>query len=256
MPFTAENAERADNRRPLRPRAVTFDFWGTLYESGTTETTDRQRRRAELVGMLLAPHALPGHALPVGRVVGLLHDAARLRTDDWRGLSVAERLGWAAAELGVRVPEAALGEAAVKVSEFGGEVPPLPVESARAVVEDLSRDFALGLVSDTGLTGGSALREVLRADCLAPPIRAFSFSDETGASKPHPDAFLTALGELGVRPEEAVHVGDLLATDVAGACALGMRAVWIREDPADQPPEGCTVVRDLAEVPETIRSMA
>jgi putative hydrolase of the HAD superfamily len=210
------------------------------------------------VRTLFAPYARPGQALAVERIVGLLRDASRLRTEDFRGPNVAERLGWAAAELGVSVPEAALGEAATRVSEFGSEVPPQPLEFARAVVEDLSRDFALGLVSDTGLTGGSALREVLRSDGLAPPISAFSFSDETGASKPHADAFLTALRELGVRPAEAVHVGDLLPTDVAGACALGMRAVWISEDRAGQPPEGCAVivVQNLAEVPAAIRAVA
>jgi FMN phosphatase YigB (HAD superfamily) len=40
--------------------------------------------------------------------------------------------------------------------------------------------------------------------------------------------FATALGPFGVRPEEAVHVGDLRRTDVAGARGFGMRAARFR----------------------------
>ena len=36
---------------------------------------------------------------------------------------------------------------------------------------------------------------------------------------------MTTLRALGVTPAEAVHVGDLLRTDVAGAQGVGMRAV-------------------------------
>ena len=272
----------------MKIRAVTFDFWGTLYDSISAETGYRPRRRAELVRTLLEPYMPSAAPLPLDRLEGLLHRASRLRAqglpyersigfarrtdfsaaDEIGGarrsaepitasLTVAERLDWVARELGVSVPEEALGPMAAEVSGQGRDVPPRPFESAKAALENLSRDFELGIVSDTGLTAGEALREIMRADGLAPPVRAFSFSDETGVSKPHAGAFLHVLDELGVRPAEAVHVGDVVATDVAGACALGMGAVWIREEAARGPPEGCAaaVVTSLAEVPAAIRSM-
>jgi len=40
--------------------------------------------------------------------------------------------------------------------------------------------------------------------------------------------FEASLNELGVKPREAVHVGDLLHTDVAGAKAMGMKAIWMK----------------------------
>ena len=73
----------------------------------------------------------------------------------------------------------------------------------------------------------------------------FTFSDEVGRSKPHPDAFLTTLKALNAEPAEAVHVGDLLRTDVAGAQNVGMRGVqyiglnhdeWTRQ--VDAPAQG------------------
>ena len=235
-------------------RAVTFDFWGTLYESPSPEGGRRPRRRAELVRSLLGPYL--GSAVPsVEHLEALVHNASRLRGDCFRSLTAAKRFGWVVREIGVSLPAEALGEMAAEVSAVGRDVPPRPVASAKAVVEDLARDFELGLVSDTGLTAGEALREIMRADGLAPPLSAFSFSDETGVTKPHAGAFLPVLGELGVRPEEAVHVGDLLATDIVGACRLGMRAIWIGRESAEPLPEGCTVVGGLADVPAAIRSM-
>jgi HAD superfamily hydrolase (TIGR01549 family) len=52
-------------------------------------------------------------------------------------------------------------------------------------------------------------------------------SAEVGAAKPDPAPFLLALRQLGVQPPDAWHIGDSLATDVAGARAAGLCAVWL-----------------------------
>jgi putative hydrolase of the HAD superfamily len=51
-------------------------------------------------------------------------------------------------------------------------------------------------------------------------------SEDVGASKPEPKIFEAALDRLGVEPGEAVMVGDAWGTDIAGARAAGIRAVW------------------------------
>lgn len=57
---------------------------------------------------------------------------------------------------------------------------------------------------------------------------------DVGVLKPHPAIFQHALEGLGVRPDEAVFVGDNLAADVAGAQQAGMRAIE-RVTPAAAP---------------------
>jgi putative hydrolase of the HAD superfamily len=59
-----------------------------------------------------------------------------------------------------------------------------------------------------------------------------------GRRKPDPEIFQRALDALGVAPQEALFVGDTLASDIAGAAALGLRtcqALWFR---ADDDPDG------------------
>ena len=54
--------------------------------------------------------------------------------------------------------------------------------------------------------------------------------EDVKAVKPEPRIFLYALERLGVKPEEALYVGDSLGQDVYGAKHLGMTAVWINRD--------------------------
>jgi putative hydrolase of the HAD superfamily len=52
-------------------------------------------------------------------------------------------------------------------------------------------------------------------------------STRVGAAKPDPRIFAVALKRAGVAAAEAVHVGDMLSTDVAGARAAGITPVHL-----------------------------
>jgi putative hydrolase of the HAD superfamily len=90
-----------------------------------------------------------------------------------------------------------------------------------------ARGLRLGLVCNTGRTPGRMLRVVLERLGLSPHLAVLTFSDEIGLRKPHAEIFLRTLGALGVEPREAVHVGDNLAADVAGARGVGMGGIHL-----------------------------
>lgn len=75
-------------------------------------------------------------------------------------------------------------------------------------------------------------------------------SSEVGAYKPAPIMFERGLAALGVAAHEALHVGDSLRTDVAGAHACGIRTAWVnrRGLPAEAGATATHVVADLAEL--------
>jgi 2-haloalkanoic acid dehalogenase type II len=52
-------------------------------------------------------------------------------------------------------------------------------------------------------------------------------SEDVRSYKPRPEIFLKALELMKVRPEEALHVGDSLACDIAGAGRLGINTCWL-----------------------------
>ena len=65
-------------------------------------------------------------------------------------------------------------------------------------------------------------------------------SEDVGIRKPRAEIFHATLRKLGVEPGEALHVGDRLEADVAGAAGVGMEAVWITRRARD--PEAALAV--------------
>ncbi|MGH2871266.1 MAG: HAD family hydrolase, partial [Solirubrobacteraceae bacterium] len=92
-----------------------------------------------------------------------------------------------------------------------------------------------------------SLLEVLELAGLGVLLDAVVSSAAVGAAKPAPAIFGHALALSGARPEHALHVGDSLAEDVAGARACGIEAVLLDRSGA-QRPSGVTTIASLAEL--------
>ena len=85
------------------------------------------------------------------------------------------------------------------------------------------RKLTLGLLSNIGRDVNELGEEL----GLAPYLDFTVTYQEAGSSKPHPPMFLLALERAGVRPDEALHVGDSHLSDVQGARGVGIRPVLL-----------------------------
>jgi putative hydrolase of the HAD superfamily len=94
-----------------------------------------------------------------------------------------------------------------------------------------------------------SLHEVLARTGLAALVDGAITSAEHGAAKPDPSIFAAAL-ELagGVPAAEALHAGDSVDVDVAGARAAGIEAVLVSRDGEPAPP-GVRTVASLDALP-------
>ena len=112
--------------------------------------------------------------------------------------------------------------------------------TTHALLESLrARGLKLALVSNAFDPPGLLHRDLERFG-VAERLDFAVFSSEVGRRKPHPAIFERALAALGVQAEAALFVGDTLASDIAGARALGMhtcQAVWFRADEEAGAPE-------------------
>lgn len=106
------------------------------------------------------------------------------------------------------------------------EPPPL-MDDVKETLEILSSNFKLGLISDTGITPGRVLRKVLENHSILKYFQTTVFSNETGYLNPSNVMFETALKNLGIKSKNAIHIGDLLQTDIKGAKDIGMKEIWI-----------------------------
>lgn len=104
--------------------------------------------------------------------------------------------------------------------------PPPLVKDAKRVLKSLHGRYEIGLISNSGVTPGRNLRQVLNNHKVLQYFRCTVFSDEVGYHKPHQIIFRKAIQKLQVEADDAIHVGDLLEADIVGAKAVGMKTVW------------------------------
>ena len=202
--------------------ALTFDFWGTLYENAYARD-DRLR----VLDDALRRHNQPRSWKEIDAAYSHARSVwDRVWREEQRSIPIERWLDELLGSLGAELPDEAevrLGRAIEEIYLRGCD--PRPVEGVSEVLPALAERYALGLISDTGLTPGRVLRQVMRRDHLLSFFDALTFSDELGIAKPKPEPFLHTLRELGARPGEAAHIGDLPETDLRGARRVGMKVI-------------------------------
>lgn len=252
-------------------RSVTFDCWGTLINDSRVEEPMSVRVNAVV-------DASNG-ALDYAKAEELVRRAWLEHHRSWVGgiqFGADGIARYCAAELGDDLLCERLQEAFEEAGRHGSVV------ALSGAVDTLTtlRDAGIrtALVCDTGLTPGRVVRDFLSDLGLLEHLEFCAFSNEVGEPKPNPKIFHAALEEIGTPPAEAVHVGDLLRTDVHGARAIGMKTIRItavNDDfvtrfswdadanssrgapPADHPDveDADVVVASHAEMPEALRKL-
>jgi len=219
-------------------RAITFDAFGTVIDTGRDVLIHIARRVAEDHGRGLDPEAFLD-----------TWDRFFFGADVEEFLSLAEvtedSLAKAFAEHGIEAdtrPYIDLLETewlrAKAYPEVSGVLEALD-GVPRAIVSNADDEFLKGILA----------RNRLRFDAVIT-------SEFARCYKPRPRIFELALEALRVRPADVLHVGDSLDADVAGAQRLGMRTAWVnrigmRRGPGDPRPE--FELRDLRGLPEILR---
>lgn len=220
-----------------RPAAVTFDLWRTLiFEYGKKENSEQRRElRAEY-----AADYLNGIGKSVQKSV--IYDTFNALTDDitaghdngfdkhfgeWIHLGLS-RID---PELPDRIGLTGLVEVGNAIDKAFIDSPPTLIEGSVEILEAIRRrGLGVGLVTNTGLTSGTTFRYWFERIGLSGIFHHIAYSNELGIAKPDRLIFDVTLRTLDAPPERALHVGDNLHTDVAGATAIGMSTVWVTGD--------------------------
>lgn len=205
-------------------KAITFDFWNTLYVAAPYAFGLRRKFMFEL----FARHQID---VSVEQVDAAEEMARRNWNRSWREEHrtppAADWVRWMLDELLIRLPPADFNALAdyFDCSLLEADPGPVLIDGAVETVQRLARRYRLGVISDSGLSTGRTLRHFLTRAGILDCFTCTTFSDEVGVSKPHPRIFQVTLDRLGARPQETVHIGDLTHSDIAGAKAIGMQAV-------------------------------
>lgn len=72
-------------------------------------------------------------------------------------------------------------------------------------------------------------------------------SEDAKSYKPRSEIFELALRKTGLKASEVLHIGDSLSSDIKGANAVGIKAIWINRN-GKNIPDNVTAVANLMEV--------
>lgn len=177
-------------------------------------------------GVAVAPDAIGNAIRTVGRETSAEHDLGFDRPFEDRMAQILD-----AAEPTAR---AAITDAQFEAFSRAIDEPflvhsPTIYPEAQGVLRAIrSKGVRTALISNVGSTSPDVYRRFLDREGIGPELEHLTFSNQIASAKPAPEMFTHTLEQLGVAPENAIHVGDNLHADIGGAKDVGMSAVWIK----------------------------
>jgi putative hydrolase of the HAD superfamily len=235
--------------------AVFFDLGDTLVDLGEGRESYEERLVVR-VNKVYDVLAAAGKSLPDRK---LFCDALATGSEaryqralaEQQGLDIYAVLRWFFDLMGISADDGLLEASAEAYCRGSTAAAPLRLGAREVLAQLHTRGLRLGVISNT-LQPGRYLDEALTRRGLLDYFVARLYSSELGVAKPHPAIFRAALAALDVAPERALHVGDRLKADVAGARGVGMKAVLI--EVAHRPEQDPVIVPDarIAELPELV----
>ncbi len=203
-------------------KAITFDCWNTLIED------DAVRREAMKAHFRLV---FEQSGVPIEQErVDLFFEEELVLFDSHviahrKSLNARERAETILNLAGIELHEEKVLEIAGFCSRTALEHRPPLIPEVPEILEQLSQDYKLGIICNTGWHSGLVVKEVLEGYDLVKHFTHLSFSDEVGVAKPHKQIFQVTLEKLGCGSEEAVHIGDSEYADVQGADQACLRSI-------------------------------
>lgn len=196
-------------------RAITFDYWMTLFREQDRDL--RHEHRSEAFARATgAPQPEVSRALQAAHEYFFTIHVAEQRT-----LEPIDAVRMVCRDLDLTISDSLADELA---HAFGTSIlvyPPGLIEGALDAVKAAAARGPIGIISDSGMSPGSSLKKLLDLHGFTPYFTHMTFSDELGVAKPQAAMFERSADALGVAPHELLHIGDLEPTDIAGVHAVG-----------------------------------
>jgi FMN phosphatase YigB (HAD superfamily) len=213
-------------------KAVTFDLWDTIVD----DDSDEPKRKAQGLRSKrderrhLMWQAMNGiETIDLETVVQAYDVADAAFNVVWKENSinwtVDQRLRVILNGLGRALPRDVMDKLIDDTGRMEVDISPDAIDGIGEALAQLSKRYKLSIVSDSIVTPGTGLRQILEKYDLKQYFSGFAFSDEVGHSKPHRSMFDSAAKQLGVDVSEIVHIGDRDQNDVKGPHAIGAKAV-------------------------------
>jgi FMN phosphatase YigB (HAD superfamily) len=221
-------------------KAVTFDLWDTIVDDDSDEahrSAKGMRSKRDERRYLIWQALKEVQEIDLKTVVQAYDVADAAFNIVWKenhiNWTLDQRLRVIISGLGRTLPDDIMVKLIDDTGRMEVDMPPNAIDGMGQALTELATRYKLCIVSDSIVTPGTGLREILKNHGLIENFSGFAFSDEVGHSKPHRSMFDSAAKQLGVNVTEIVHIGDRDHNDIKGPHAIGAKAVLFTATRAD-----------------------
>jgi putative hydrolase of the HAD superfamily len=227
---------------PSNIEAISLDIWGTLLRGNKKFTLARLKLICEMLG--LNPGIVNDQLIET-YLISSVHFDKKMEVTG-RDFGLVPRLTMALDMIGVGVPIIA-DELATSIQLALGRLRCQPKYQPSLIEPSLLETLAklkdagikLALLSNTGADSHESMKLVLETLGIWKCVDLAIFSSEDGRAKPNPGIFHRVAQELGVRPDQILHIGDNPVADYQGAIGAGCRSLLYA--PVYREDDGATV---------------
>lgn len=237
---------------------ISIDFWDTLVDGRVGGETRKQVRYSALqkvcreYGRTIEPKQIEKASQDVSR------EFNHIWFNEQRTPKTRELVSKILNNLGIPADKM---EYEFLVDKFEASLldgPPAIINGAAQTIHNLSKEYRLTLISDTMYSPGRVIRRYMEEREILHFFDVCFFSDEAGYSKPNPKAFRRMLDDTNSNAQHSYHIGDRVNTDIAGAKAVGMKAILFSgisskdeesgDEPSAQPDYRCKNWKEVQEL--------
>jgi len=211
-------------------QAITFDLWNTLI---TNKSHSEQRLQYFFQFLQEREIFIPFEDLKNAYDKKFHFSEVTFEEIEFRHIYTVDRILNVLKEIKTEISKADLEHLRQDFESMMLQDPPQLKEGVKKTLEELVSSYQIGLISNTGVTPGRILSKVLDGHDILDFFDVTVFSDESGFFKPHPKMFKMPLKKLKCKAQNAIHVGDILETDIKGANDYKMYSIWIND--SDKP---------------------
>ncbi|MFW9818024.1 MAG: HAD family hydrolase [Candidatus Thorarchaeota archaeon] len=205
---------------------VTFDLWNTIFTNKHYSDL-RFDYFIQFLNKKQIPFSLKEVTNAFNSTFNLLD--VNLEEIDYRHIYTHNRISRLLLALNIKISKADCKEIELKFEEMILKDPPPLKNGVKEALQELSDCYEIGLISNIGISPGWIIKKVFKIYDIDKYFKLTLFSDETGFYKPKTIMFETALKKLNCKPQNAIHIGDRLETDIKGAKACNMLTIWLNE---------------------------
>ncbi len=211
-------------------QAITFDLWNTLI---TNKSHSEQRLQYFFQFLQEREIFIPFEDLKNAYDKKFHFSEVTFEEIEFRHIYTVDRILNVLKEIKTEISKADLDHLRQEFESMMLQDPPQLKDGVKKTLEELVSSYQIGLISNTGVTPGRILSKVLDGHDILDFFDVTVFSDESGFFKPHLKMFKMPLKKLKCKAQNAIHVGDILETDIKGANDYKMYSIWIND--SDKP---------------------